>query len=146
MTINQVHPIYVTFSAPEQDLPVIRARMRESTLSVEVEAPGDSAARPRGKLTFIDNTVDMATGRIKLKATFQNEDNSLWPGQFVQTTLTVNTLARATVVPSQAIQSSQNGDFAFVVNSDATVQKRPVVAGLSRGGVTVTIFGVERSM
>ena len=141
--INQVRPIYVTFSVPEQDLPAIRRRMQEAALPVEVEVPGDSAKRERGELTFIDNSVDATTGRIKLKATFQNSDNSLWPGQFAQTTLTVNTLTNATIVPSQAIQSSQSGDFVFVVKPDATVQKRSIVAGLSRGATTVITSGVQ---
>jgi multidrug efflux system membrane fusion protein len=142
VTINQVHPIYVTFSVPEQDLPAIRRRMQEATLPVDVEVPGDTANRPRGELSFIDNTVDTATGRIKLKATFANTDNTLWPGQFVQTALTVNTLPNATVVPLQAIQSSQNGDFVFAVQTDGTVKKRAVTAGLSQGGVIVIEGGV----
>ncbi len=143
LTVNQVRPIYVTFSVPEQDLPAIRRRMKEAALPVEVEVPGDSARRERGELTFIDNSVDSATGRIKLKATFQNSDNSLWPGQFAQTTLTVSILTNAVIVPSQAIQSSQSGDFVFVVKSDTTVQKRPIVAGLSRGRTTVITTGVQ---
>jgi multidrug efflux system membrane fusion protein len=116
--------------------------MQEAPLPVEVEVPGDSARRERGDLTFIDNSVDVSTGRIKLKATFQNTDNSLWPGQFAQTTLTVSTLTNAVIVPSQAIQSSQSGDFVFVVKLDATIQKRPIVSGLSRGGTTVITSGV----
>src|ERR1043166_140247 len=80
VTINQVHPIYVTFSVPEQDLPAIRRRMQEAALL------GEAADPPHGELTFIDNAVDATTGRIQLKATFLNADNALWPGQFVQTT------------------------------------------------------------
>jgi multidrug efflux system membrane fusion protein len=143
VTINQFHPIYVTFSVPEQDLPAIRKRMQAATLPVEVEVPGDTSTRPHGELSFIDNTVDAATGRIKLKATFPNADNALWPGQFVQTALTVNTLANATVVPLQAIQSSQNGDFVFLVQADDTVKKRPVVTGLSQGSTIVVESGVN---
>ena len=149
VSINQVHPIYVTFSVPEQDLPAIRRRMRESKLFVEAQAPvdpglpGEVAEPPRGELTFIDNTVDVTTGRIKLKATFPNSDNALWPGQFVQTILTLNILKHATLVPSQAVQSSQSGDFVFVVKSDSTVQKRSIVAGLSRRGMTVIESGVQ---
>ena len=149
VNLNQVHPIYVTFSVPEQDLPAIRRRMRESKLFVEALVPVDSGLPgevvdpPRGELTFIDNTVDVTTGRIKLKATFPNSDNALWPGQFVQTILTLNILKHATVVPSQAVQSSQSGDFVFVVKSDSTVQKRSIVAGLSRRGMTVIESGVQ---
>ena len=143
LTINQVHPIYVTFSVPEQDLPAIRRGMREGALSVEAQLTGEPSQPSSGKLTFIDNTVDTTTGRIKLKATFPNSDNQLWPGQFVQTTLTVNTIKGATLVPSQAIQSSQSGDFVFVVKPDFAVQKRPVASGLTRGGMTVIQSGVK---
>jgi multidrug efflux system membrane fusion protein len=143
VTINQVRPIYVTFSVPEQELPAIRHRMQEAALPVEVEVPGDATKRERGELSFVDNAVDATTGRIKLKATFQNSDNSLWPGQFAQITLTLNTLTNAVLVPAHAIQSSQSGDFVFVVASDSTVQKRPVVAGLSRGATTVITSGVQ---
>jgi multidrug efflux system membrane fusion protein len=143
VTINQVHPIYVTFSAPEQDLPAIRQRLRESKLSVEAELPAETTEPPRGELSFIDNAVDTTTGRIKLKATFPNSNDVLWPGQFLQTKLTLRTLSNATVVPTQAIQSSQSGDFIFVVKPDSTVQKRPVVAGLSRKGKTVIENGLR---
>ncbi len=143
VTINQVHPIYVTFSVPEQDLPAIRRRMQQAALPVEAQVTGEADDPPRGHLSFIDNAVDATTGRIKLKATFPNTDNTLWPGQFVQTTLVLSNLAQATVVPSQAVQSSQSGDFVFVVKADATVQKRPVALGLSRSGVAVIQRGVS---
>jgi len=148
VTINQVQPIYVTFSVPEQDLPAIRRRMKESPLIVEARPSGDisgadaASADPHGELSFIDNAVDTTTGRIKLKATFANTNNSLWPGQFIQTTLTLSKLNQATVVPSQAVQSSQNGDFIFVVKESA-VQKRPVVVGLRRGSQLVIENGVQ---
>jgi len=143
VTINQVQPIYVTFSVPEQELPAIRQRMVQSTLAVEVEVPGELADPPRGELSFIDNSVDITTGRIKLKATFANTNNLLWPGQFLQTKLTLRTLSHATVVTNHAIQSSQSGDFVFVVQPDSTVQKRLVVAGLSRKGMTVIEKGLQ---
>src|SRR5882724_3641390 len=143
VTINQVQPIYVTFSVPEQELPAIRQRMVQSTLAVEVEVPGELADPPRGELSFIDNSVDITTGRIKLKATFANTNNLLWPGQFLQTKLTLRTLSHATVVTNHAIQSSQSGDFVFVVQPDSTVQKRLVVAGLSRKGMSVIETGLQ---
>jgi len=143
VTVNQVHPIYVTFSVPEQELPAIRERMQVSPLSVEVDAPGNSSVTLKGQLTFIDNTVDTTTGRIRLKGTFENTDGLLWPGQFVQTRLTLRTLPRATMVPRQALQSSQSGDFIFVVKQDSKVQKRMVTAGPTRGGMMVIEKGVE---
>ena len=149
VTINQVHPIYVTFSVPEQDLPAIRRRMKQAPLIVEARISTDAAADdpasdpPHGELSFIDNAVDAMTGRIKLKATFVNTNNTLWPGQFVQTTLTLSRLSHATVVPAQAVQSSQTGDFVFVMKTDATVQKRPVVVGLRHGNQLVIENGVQ---
>jgi len=149
VTINQIHPIYVTFSVPEHDLAAIRRRLDKTKLFVEAQlpaetlTPGKTAEAPRGELTFIDNTVDATTGRIKLKAKFPNGDNALWPGQFVQTVLTLDVLKDAVVVPSEAVQSSQSGDFVFVVTAEATVQKRAIVAGVSRGGSTVIEKGVQ---
>jgi multidrug efflux system membrane fusion protein len=143
VTINQVHPIYITFSVPEQELPAIRQRLKESPLIVEGEVPGEIGEPVRGELTFIDNVVDTTTGRIKLKAVFSNTNDVLWPGQFLQTKLILRTLNHATVVPDQAIQSSQTGEFVFVVKADSTVQKRPVVVGLSRRGTTVVENGVQ---
>jgi multidrug efflux system membrane fusion protein len=143
VTINQVHPIYITFSVPEQELPAIRQRLKESPLIVDVEMRGDVSEPARGELAFIDNAVDTTTGRIKLKAVFANTNDVLWPGQFLQTKLVLRTLNQATIVPDRAIQSSQTGDFVFVVKADSTVQKRPVVVGLSRGGITVVENGVQ---
>ena len=143
VTVNQVHPIYVTFSVPEQELPAIRARMKEAALPVEVDAPGDPGKKLTGELTFIDNAVDTTTGQIRLKGTFKNAEDLLWPGQFVQARLTLRTLAHATMVPTQALQSSQSGDFMFVVKGDSTVQKRMVVAGPSRAGMMVVEKGIE---
>jgi multidrug efflux system membrane fusion protein len=143
VTVNQVHPIYITFSVPERELPAIRQRMKESPLVVEGEVPGEAGEPPRGDLVFIDNAVDMTTGRIKLKAVFSNTNDVLWPGQFLQTKLILRVLNHATVVPDEAIQSSQTGDFVFVVKGDSTAQKRPVVLGFSRGGMTVVESGVQ---
>jgi multidrug efflux system membrane fusion protein len=143
VTVNQVHPIYVTFSVPEQDLPEIRRRLKLAPLSVEARALGDNPEPARGELSFMDNAVDATTGRIQLKATFSNTNDLLWPGQFVQATLTLGVLNGATVVPSHALQSSQNGDFVFVVNADNTVSKRLVVAGSAHGESLIIEKGVK---
>ena len=111
VTINQVHPIYVAFSVPEQQLPAIRRRMGESALSVVAELPGETA-RPQGTLTFIDNAVDATTGTIQLKATFTNTDNVLWPGQFVRTVLKLNVLTNARwFPPGRAIEPERRFRF-----------------------------------
>jgi membrane fusion protein, multidrug efflux system len=143
LTITQIHPIYVAFSVPEQRLPAIQRRMKEAVLSVEAVPPGETNNPPRGELTFMDNAVDMSTGQILLKGKFSNADNTLWPGQFVQVSLTLSNLVQATVVPSQAVQTSQNGEFVFVVTPDSTVEMRPVAAGITRDGITVVESGVK---
>ncbi|MGA2074508.1 MAG: efflux RND transporter periplasmic adaptor subunit [Terriglobia bacterium] len=142
VVLNQIHPIYVTFSVPEQHLADIKRFQAEAPLRVEASAPNQEQAVSTGVLSFIDNTVDSTTGTIKLKATFQNPDNRLWPGQFVNVALTLVTQAHAVVVPSQAVQTGQAGQYVFVVKQDMTAEYRPVVAGNSIAGKTVIQKGV----
>ncbi|HLI12020.1 MAG TPA: efflux RND transporter periplasmic adaptor subunit [Alphaproteobacteria bacterium] len=127
--INQVRPIYVSFAIPEQDLPEVKARMASGALPVEVTIPGDSGGPVRGEVTFINNAVDTSTGTIQLKATIANDDNRLTPGQFVNVRMTLSTLAAALVIPSQAVQTGQNGDYVYVVRPDQTVEQRTVELG-----------------
>ena len=143
LTINQLQPIYVNFAVPEQYLPEIQKQMRERTLKVSVTFQNLTGAPPQGDLTFVDNSVDETTGTILLKATFPNEDNLLWPGQFVQVTLTLSELTNVVVVPSQAVETGQNGQFIYVVNSDQTVAERPVKTGITFDGKTVVQSGVK---
>ena len=143
LTITQVHPIYVGFSVPEQNLPAIRQRMDETSLLVTAAPPSVTDKAAQGTLTFIDNTVDTNTGTILLKATFPNTDNFLWPGQYVQTSLMLSNLVQATVVPSQAVQNSQNGEVVFVVKPDQTVETEPVSTGLDYKGFTVVTGNVK---
>ncbi|HEX6894503.1 MAG TPA: efflux RND transporter periplasmic adaptor subunit, partial [Bryobacteraceae bacterium] len=126
MTIAEVHPIYVTFSVPEAQLGDIKKYMAQGKLPVTARSQDDSASSQTGVLTFIDNTVDATTGTIKLKGTFQNEDNKLWPGEFVRVTLRLTTRPNAVVVPNQAVQTGQDGQFVYVVKQDRTVEMRPV--------------------
>ena len=134
VNINQLEPVYVTFSAPEQLLPEIRRYSAEHPLTViatgvAATSVADGPNRPitaTGRLTFIDNTVDTTTGTIKLKATFPNTDHTLWPGQFVNAVMTLRMVDHAVVVPSEAIQAGQKGQFAFVVKPDQTVESRIV--------------------
>jgi len=142
LTINQIHPIYVAFAVPEQYLPEIKREMREKTLKVMATFQNMDAP-PQGELTFIDNAVDTTTGTIQLKATFPNEDNALWPGQFVQVALTLSELTNAIVVPSQAVQTGQDGDFIYVVKPDQTVEQRPVTIGITSQGGTVVQSGLK---
>ncbi|HWC61744.1 MAG TPA: efflux RND transporter periplasmic adaptor subunit [Verrucomicrobiae bacterium] len=143
VNIMQIHPIYVAFAVPENNLPAIRAQAKVESLPVTAYAPGDTNNAATGVLTFIDNTVDTNTGTILLKATFQNTNTVLWPGQFVQTSLVLSNLPQATVVPSQAVQTSQDGEFLFVVKDDDTVEARPITAGLTYDGERVITSGLK---
>jgi membrane fusion protein, multidrug efflux system len=110
-------------------LATIKKHMVGGALPVSA-VPQDTEARPaEGKLTFVDNAVDMTTDTIKLKATFDNTDFRLWPGQFARVSLRLDTLSHATVVPSQAVQTGQDGQYVFVVKDDSTVEQRTVIPG-----------------
>jgi multidrug efflux system membrane fusion protein len=103
-------------------------------------------APPQGELTFIDNSVDPTTGLIQLRATFQNAHSVLWPGQFVNVTLTLSELTGVVVVPSQAVQTGQNGEYIYVVKSDQadqSVEERRVVIGITINGLTVIKSGMK---
>ena len=127
MTIAEVEPIYVTFSVPESQLGDIKRYMGQGKLAVMATPQDDNTQKESGYLTFIDNTVDATTGTIKLKGTFANADRKLWPGQFVRVTLQLTTRPNAVVVPNQAVQTGQDGQFVYVVKDDKTVEMRPVV-------------------
>ena len=142
VVINQVTPIFVSFGVPEQRLPAIRRNSAAQKLVVQVSPQGDPGESIRGALTVIDNTVDPATGTIRLKATFSNDRGLLWPGQFVNVTLTLDTQQNATVVPAEAIQAGQMGPMIYVVKPDQTVEPRMVTAGEARAGKVVVEHGV----
>lgn len=139
--INQVQPVFVTFSVPEQALSAIRQGAAAGTLGVAAQADGTPVAR--GGLEFIDNTVDVSTGTVRLKGLFTNRDEILWPGQFVNVTLTVAVERAALVVPGAAIQTGQQGPFVFVVTPAQVAEVRPVTVGMSAGVDTVITGGVQ---
>ena len=141
VSINQIEPIYVTFPVPEQYLADIKRFAAAGTLPVKATIQGDN--RPvLGKLSFIDNTVDQTTGTIKLKGQFVNADRRLWPGQFVNVTLTLHAQPSAIVVPSQAVQNGQQGQFVFVIHPDLTVEARPVSVNRTSNGQSVIDKGL----
>jgi multidrug efflux system membrane fusion protein len=119
--------------------------MAMGKLKVEAVIPNDQEDPMKGVITFIDNTVDSSTGSIRIKGTFTNtnKEKQLWPGQFVNVILTLTTQPNAVVVPSQAIQTGQEGQYVFVVKEDLTVEFRPVVAGRTINGETVIQKGLR---
>jgi multidrug efflux system membrane fusion protein len=142
VVINQIHPIYVTFAVPEQYLAEVKEYQARGPLAVEAQIPNDPRPPAVGQLTFIDNAVDTATGTIKMRATFPNPDNRLWPGQFVNVVVRLTLQPNATVVPSQSVQTGQAGKYLFVVKPDFTADLRPVVVGETVQGETVIEKGV----
>jgi multidrug efflux system membrane fusion protein len=143
VVIEKMDPIYVSFSVPEQRLLEIKRRQADGTLHVEATVPDSEAAPVAGRLSFIDNSVDSSTGTVLLKATFANPDRILWPGQFVTVRLTLSTLKGARIVPTQAIQTGQEGSFVFVVKPDSTVESRQVSEGEAWEHDTVIEKGLE---
>jgi multidrug efflux system membrane fusion protein len=127
VVVNQVQPIYVTYSVPEQYLPEIKKFMSAGQVKVRAFVVKGEVHPEEGVLTFVDNTVDVPTGTIKLKATFANKHKRLWPGQFVDAVMTLTTQPNAIVVPSVSVQTGQQGQFVFLVKKDLTVESRPVV-------------------
>ena len=143
MTIAQVEPIYVTFSVPALQLATIRARMGKDKIPVTVTPQDGSTTPVDGELSFIDNTVDASTDTIKLKGRFTNNDHRLWPGQFARVSIRVTTLSHAMVVPNQAVQTGQDGQFVFVVKPDSTVDQQPVTVGQRVGDDVVVEKGLQ---
>ncbi len=143
VTINQIHPVYVTFAVPENRLPEVKKYMAAGQLTVSASAPGDEGSPESGKLTFVDNFVDNTTGTIKLKATFPNSNSRLWPGQFVNVILRLTTVPNALVVPVRVVQMSQDGEYAYVVKPDMTAEMRPIVTGIRVGEEVVVQKGLS---
>lgn len=143
VVINQIAPIYVTFAIPESQLPVFKRYMAQGTVGVEAKPPNEDGPAAAGRITFVDNAVDQATGTIKIKGTFANETRHLWPGQFVNVTVTLTTDPTAIVVPTLAVQTGQQGPFVFVVKSDRTVELRPVTVARTNGDESVIAAGLK---
>src|SRR4030095_12277754 len=127
VVINRIDPIFATFSVAEQRLTPVRAAQGTGQLDVEASVAGDPQPVQGGRLTFIDNQVDRASGTLKLKATFANAERRLWPGQFVNVRLTLGVHRGAVVIPSAAVQPGQKGSYVYVVRPDQTVELRTVV-------------------
>lgn len=150
VTITQIRPISVTFTLPQQALPQVQAAIAAGPVQVEARLPDPAIARldgppppnPMGTLVTLDNQVDSATGTIRLKATFPNEDQRLWPGAFVNVQLQVALLRDVTAIPLVAVQRGPDGPYAFVVKDDNTVEQRLITLGV----VTATDAVVRRGL
>jgi len=143
VTITQSSPIYVTFTVPEPDFLRIREYASHADFRTEVSIPGSSQPSQQGKLSLIDNTVDTTTGTIRLKATFENKDELLYPGLFANVVLTLGTQGQAVVIPAQAVQIGQDNSFVYIVKPDMTVDVRTVKTGPTYNEMTVIDDGIK---
>jgi len=142
VVVNQVVPVYASFSVPEQSLADVRRYQADGELQVSASVASSGHPSVPGRLSFIDNTTDVATGTIKLKAEFANADKALWPGQFVSVVLTLTQQKDAVVVPSTAIQNGPNGQYVFIVKPDQTVDLRNVTIARTEGDDAVVASGL----
>jgi multidrug efflux system membrane fusion protein len=143
VVINQVNPIYVNFTVPQQFWPDIKEDVDRRALRVSATIPQDSGKPAAGTLTFVDNIVDSTTGTIHLRGTFENTQNRLWPGLYVNVLLTLSQQANATVVPAHAIVGTQNASYVYVVKRDNTVEQRTVVPNRTIENDTVVDKGLR---
>jgi len=143
VVINQIAPINVTFSVPEADFVRLKQAGSNGAIPVQAAPAADPGSVSTGTLSFVDNSVDPTTGTIKLKATFENVDQRLWPGQFVNVTATLGVEQNAIVVPKDAVQTGQQGQYVFVVKPDNTVEMRPVEVARVVDAIAIVTSGVQ---
>ena len=140
--IRQTKPIYVTFTLTEKLLHEVREAMNRGPVEVHALVPGDEANPAIGSISFIDNTVN-PQGNIRLKATFPNDDDRLWPGQYVRVIVKLKVLSDAIVVPTSAVQAGQGGSYVYIVKPDMTVEDRTVKTGEMLDGFTIVTAGLS---
>jgi membrane fusion protein, multidrug efflux system len=144
VTVNQVHPIYVNFAVPEQQLAQVREHMASGSLAVDAMAPGSDKAAASGVLIFVDNAVDPSTGTIRLRARFANKENILWPGQFVGVSVRLFDQPDAIVIPSTAVQTGPEGQYVYVVGPDMVADVRRIVVQRTDGERSVVAKGLNK--
>jgi multidrug efflux system membrane fusion protein len=142
VVITQLHPITVIFTLPEENLPEISAAMAKGPLTVFADTRGDDKPLDQGTLQLVDNQIDQATGTIRLKATFPNKSDQLWPGQFVDVRLLLRTQANVVTVPAAAVQHGPDGLYVYAVKPDGTAEIRPVGVGQIANGTAVIESGL----
>jgi len=144
VVINQVRPIYVNFSVPEQRLAEVREHMASRQVAVEALAPGSDHAAASGTLIFVDNAVDPSTGTIRMRARFPNKENLLWPGQFVNVSARLFEQADAIVIPSQAVQTGPEGQYVYVVDRSMVVDVRRITVQRTEGERAIVASGLAK--
>ena len=143
VTIAQIRPIDLIFTVPQENQHKVREKQALAPLVVQAIGEDGKTLLSIGKLTLIDNQIDQTTGTLKLKATFANEDERLWPGLFVNARLIVNTRRGVPTVPAQTVQDGPNGSYAYVIKDDNTVERRPVEVAAVQDGVAVITKGLK---
>ncbi|HUB12183.1 MAG TPA: efflux RND transporter periplasmic adaptor subunit [Acetobacteraceae bacterium] len=143
VTITQLKPIFVTFTLPQNTLDEIRQYQAEAPLDVTAVSSDGKTELAQGKLSLIDNSVNQTTGTILLKATFANQNEQLWPGEFVNARVTLRIRHEVATVPAQTVQQGPDGDYVYIIGQDETVQRRPVVVADVQGGVAVVTQGLK---
>lgn len=155
VTLTQFQPIYVSFHVPEQDLPAVRQAATKAALLVTARPRHATSTTSTGRLSFIDSSVDTSTGTIDLRATFDNHDDALWPGEFVDAAVTLRVQPDALVIPQQAVETGQDGLYVFVVDAsniahlrpikvDRTIDNEDVIASGLKAGERVVVEGQLR--
>ena len=143
VTINQIQPIYVSFSLPQQDLDEIRQQQGQAPLHVEALSRDNLHKLAEGRLTFINNAIDTTTSTIQLKAEFANKDERLWPGEFVNVQVVLSVRKDVPTVPSQTVQEGPGGYYVYVVRPDETVERRAVQVTALQDGMALIAKGLS---
>ena len=143
MNIAQTRPIYVSFSVPQAYLPMIQKYMEAGKLYVDAKVPAEGGTQERGELTFVDNNINTNSGTVRLKGTFENKEGHLWPGQYVDVVLTMSIDKDRIVVPSQAVQTSQDGSYVFIIQPGDTIAMRPVIIERFAGKEAIIKSGIN---
>jgi multidrug efflux system membrane fusion protein len=143
VTVAQIHPVYVAFTVPQEHQHKVREKQARAPLEVQAYGGDGKTLLATGKLTLIDNTIDQATGTLRLKATFINDDERLWPGEFVNVRLVLNMRKGVPTVPAQTVQDGPNGHYAYVIKDDSTVERRDVEVVAIQDGLAIVAKGLQ---